>query len=72
MILTFSKSARELTATTLGEEIAACLNSIVPAIDHPDQNDHLDVDGLRVVGSKLKSAMRSLWQEQTSDVFDIG
>ncbi|KAL1664712.1 hypothetical protein GGF50DRAFT_101537 [Schizophyllum commune] len=65
-------SARELTATTLGEEIAACLNSIVPAIDHPDQNDHLDVDGLRLVGSKLKSAMRSLWQEQTSDVFDIG
>uniref|UniRef100_D8PZC4 Sister chromatid cohesion protein n=1 Tax=Schizophyllum commune (strain H4-8 / FGSC 9210) TaxID=578458 RepID=D8PZC4_SCHCM len=65
-------SARELTATTLGEEVAACLNSIVPAIDHPDQNDHLDVHGLRVVGNKLKSAMRSLWQEQTSDVFDIG
>ncbi|KAL1743690.1 sister chromatid cohesion C-terminus-domain-containing protein [Schizophyllum fasciatum] len=63
-------SARELSAATLGEEIAACLTSVVAVIGQPEQDDQRDVDALRQVGSTLKLAMRALWREGSTDVFD--
>ncbi|TRM61170.1 hypothetical protein BD626DRAFT_502962 [Schizophyllum amplum] len=66
-------SARELTATALGDEIAACLSSLIVAIEHPEQGEHpeADIQALRTIGTMLKSAMRSLWQD-TTDIFDVG
>ena len=69
------QSARELTAATLGQELAAGLRQINIWIDDPNADDDLnlkDQSKLEPLGQRLKSALRDVWKEPVSDVFDIG
>ncbi|TFK69516.1 protein rad9 [Pluteus cervinus] len=71
-------SARELTAVTLAQEIAQALKQIDTKLDHPEEDEDMDLlgphnpDKLHTFGSKVKMAMRSIWKEPSGDVFDIG
>ncbi|KAJ3525731.1 hypothetical protein NMY22_g10453 [Coprinellus aureogranulatus] len=72
------ESARELTAASLCQELAACLKQVNVHLDHPDEDDDLnlrgrkDQDKLLAFGEKLKSALREVWKDPATDVFDIG
>ncbi|KAG6919647.1 hypothetical protein DXG01_003511 [Tephrocybe rancida] len=68
-------SARELTAATLGQELAAALKQINIWIADPDGDDDLnlkDQSKLEPFGQRLKYALRDVWKEPATDVFDIG
>ncbi|KAG6888734.1 hypothetical protein C0995_006386 [Termitomyces sp. Mi166 len=68
-------SARELTAATLGQELAAGLKQINSWIADPNADDDLnlkDQSKLEPFGQRLKSALRDVWKEPAADVFDIG
>ncbi|KAG5351628.1 hypothetical protein C0989_005551 [Termitomyces sp. Mn162] len=68
-------SARELTAATLGQELAAGLKQINIWIDERNADDDLnlkDQSKLEPFGQRLKNALRNVWKEPVSDVFDIG
>ncbi|KAJ7719905.1 sister chromatid cohesion C-terminus-domain-containing protein [Mycena metata] len=68
-------SARELTAATLGQELALALDRVNLWISHPDEDDDLnlrDDSKLQPFGQKIKTALHNVWKEQARDVFDIG
>jgi cohesin loading factor subunit SCC2 len=70
-----SQSARELTAATLGQELAIALKQVNmwilnPGDDKPSQI--LDHKKLLSFGLKLKNALRDVWKAHATDVFDIG
>lgn len=69
------QSARELTAAMLGQELAAGLKQIHRSIDNPDEDEDLNIkDGSIILafGQRLKTALREVWKDSASDVFDIG
>lgn len=76
------QSARELTAASLCQELAACIKQVNINLDHPDDEDEDDDLNLRarkkngnkllVFGEKLKASLREVWKDPTTDVFDIG
>lgn len=71
----FPQSARELTAAMLGQELAAALKEIHRSIENPDENEHLNVkDESKTLafGQRLKTALREVWKDSASDVFNIG
>lgn len=73
--MSFSQSARELTAAMLGQELAAALKEIHRSIDNPDENEDLnikDVSKTLAFGQRLKTALREVWKDSSSDVFNIG
>ncbi|KAF4617468.1 hypothetical protein D9613_005695 [Agrocybe pediades] len=71
-------SARELTAATLGQELAAALKQVHGWLEQPDDSDDLnlkdekDNSKLEAFGQRLKVALREVWKDPSSDVFDIG
>ncbi|KAF7357525.1 Sister chromatid cohesion protein [Mycena sanguinolenta] len=68
-------SARELTAATLGEELARALERVNLWISAPEDDDELnlrDETKLRPVGQRIKTALHNVWKDQVRDVFDIG
>ncbi|KAG6853818.1 hypothetical protein C0991_001064 [Blastosporella zonata] len=68
-------NARELTAATLGQELAAALKQINTWIEDPNGDDDLnlkDQSKLAPFGQRLKSALRDVWKDPATDVFDIG
>ncbi|PPQ86325.1 hypothetical protein CVT25_005626 [Psilocybe cyanescens] len=68
-------SARELTAATLGQELAAALKQVHRWLDNPDADDDLNIKDqtkLEAFGQRLKLALREVWNDPSSDVFDIG
>ncbi|KAJ7211043.1 hypothetical protein B0H12DRAFT_389308 [Mycena haematopus] len=68
-------SARELTAATLGEELARALERVNLWISNPEDDDDLNLreeSKLRPVGQKIKTALHNVWKDQARDVFDIG
>ncbi|KAG2009721.1 proline-rich protein Rad9 [Coprinopsis cinerea AmutBmut pab1-1] len=69
------ESARELTAAILGHELAASLKRVNVWLDHPEQDEDLDLrDSSKALsfGQKLKTALREVWKDPATDVFDIG
>ncbi|KAG6831056.1 hypothetical protein H0H87_006298, partial [Tephrocybe sp. NHM501043] len=67
-------SARELTAATLGQELAAALKQINNWIADPEGDDDLnlkDHSKLEPFGQRLKIALRDVWKDSATDVFDI-
>jgi cohesin loading factor subunit SCC2 len=73
--LSFSQSARELTAAMLGQELAAALKEIHRSIDNSDENEDLNIkDESKTLafGQRLKTALREVWKDSASDVFNIG
>ncbi|KAJ7164731.1 hypothetical protein C8R43DRAFT_1061973 [Mycena crocata] len=65
-------SARELTAATLGQELAHALDSVNLLIDDDDLNLK-DPGKLQSFGQRIKSAMHNVWKDQSeSNFFDVG
>ncbi|KAG5642305.1 hypothetical protein DXG03_003025 [Asterophora parasitica] len=68
-------SACELTAATLGQELAAALKNVNSWIADPDGDEDLnlkDQSKLEPFGQRVKNALRDVWKEPSTDVFDIG
>ncbi|KJA17973.1 hypothetical protein HYPSUDRAFT_205707 [Hypholoma sublateritium FD-334 SS-4] len=68
-------SARELTAATLGQELATALKHVHGWIENPEADEDLTIKDpayLDAFGQRLKIALREAWKEPSSDVFDIG
>jgi len=69
------QSARELTAATLGQELATALKQIDTWISDPDADEDMNLkDSSRLLpfGTKIKTALRDVWKDPSTDVFDIG
>jgi cohesin loading factor subunit SCC2 len=69
------QSARELTAATVGQELAAALKQVNTWISDPDADEDLnlkDMSQLPAFGTKIKNALRAVWKDPSTDVFDIG
>lgn len=69
------QSARELTAVTLGHELAAALKQLNSWISYPEDDEDLnlkDHSKLLPFGKKVKTALRDVWKDQADNVFDIG
>lgn len=69
------QSARELTAATLGQELAVALKQVNVWIDDPDRDEDLnlkDSPTLLTFGKKIKASLRDVWKDPSTDVFDIG
>ncbi|CAE6449430.1 unnamed protein product [Rhizoctonia solani] len=67
-------SARELTAATWAQELASCLrqcDSILSKTEDEDMDDGANAN-LPKLAAKIKSALRSVWKENTTDMFDLG
>lgn len=68
-------SARELTAATLGQELAAALKQVNTWISDPDADEDLnlkDASQLLAFGTRIKTTLRDVWKDPATDVFDIG
>ncbi|KAH9175682.1 hypothetical protein EDB89DRAFT_2135583 [Lactarius sanguifluus] len=68
------ESARELTAVTWGQELAIALrqcNTSLRYCDDPDSSEAKQ-SSLHPFGRRVKSALRDVWKEAATDVFDIG
>ncbi|EDR13190.1 uncharacterized protein LACBIDRAFT_292430 [Laccaria bicolor S238N-H82] len=68
-------SARELTAATLGQELASALKQVNAWIDQSEDDDDLNIkDESKTLafGQKIKTALREVWKDPSNDVFDIG
>ncbi|KAJ7605513.1 hypothetical protein DFH06DRAFT_257355 [Mycena polygramma] len=68
------QSARELTAATLGQELAVALDRVNLWMSPEDDEDLniKDQSKLLPFGSKIKTALHNVWKDQAPDVFDIG
>ncbi|CAE6432892.1 unnamed protein product [Rhizoctonia solani] len=67
-------SARELTAAAWAQELASCLrqcDSILSKTEDDEMNDATNAD-LPKLAARIKSALRSVWKENTTDMFDLG
>ncbi|KII90510.1 hypothetical protein PLICRDRAFT_697054 [Plicaturopsis crispa FD-325 SS-3] len=68
-------SARELTAATWGQELALALKQVNVWITEPD-SEEFDTMVVRAnllpFGQKIKNALREVWKDHATDVFDIG
>ncbi|OBZ71396.1 Protein rad9 [Grifola frondosa] len=68
-------SARELTAVTWGHELALVLQQCDRMIVNSGDGDfdsRVDRSKLLLFGLKVKDALRNLWEDAASDVFDMG
>ncbi|KAH9923582.1 hypothetical protein B0H21DRAFT_765352 [Amylocystis lapponica] len=68
-------SARELGAVIWGQELATALQQCTSIISDPgDEEFDPKVDRSKVLafGSKVKDALRGIWEDTGMDVFDIG
>lgn len=64
-----------MTAATLGYELAAALKQVHGWIESPETDEELnlkDPGKLQAFGQRLKIALREVWKDPASDVFDIG
>ncbi|KAG7088631.1 hypothetical protein E1B28_012603 [Marasmius oreades] len=70
-----SDSAQELSAATLGHELAGVLKAANGRLSADIDDDDLnikDMSKLRLFGEKVKEALRDVWKDRATDVFDIG
>lgn len=68
------ESARELTAVTWGQELAIALKQCNASLRYSDDTDSSEAkrSSLHLFGRRVKSALRDVWKESATDVFDIG
>lgn len=69
-----AQSARELTAVTWGQELAIALRQCDASLRYCDDPDSSEAKqpSLHLFGRRVKSALRDVWKESATDVFDIG
>jgi len=69
------QSARELTAATLGQELASSLKQVHGWLEHPEADEDLNIkdeNKLLAFGQRLKAALREVWKDPSADVFNVG
>jgi cohesin loading factor subunit SCC2 len=69
------QSARELTAATWGQELAAALKQVNILIEDPEEEElgsKTHRQNVISFGVKIKNALRDNWTDHATDVFDIG
>ncbi|KAI0290109.1 hypothetical protein B0F90DRAFT_1654815 [Multifurca ochricompacta] len=66
------ESARELTAVTWGQELAIALGHCDTSLRYCDDSLQDQQPSLLPFGRKVKSALRDVWKEVATDIFDIG
>lgn len=62
----FLQSARELTAAIWGQELAFALRQVDDVPDNVARES-----SLKEFGERLKKALRTVWEEPPSDVFEL-
>ncbi|KAI0629898.1 hypothetical protein C8Q77DRAFT_1139118 [Trametes polyzona] len=65
-------SARELTAVIWGHELALVLQDCDKVLSGDEEDAKVDRKSIKSVATKLKATMRSIWDDNVNDVFDIG
>ena len=71
----FFQSARELTAATWGQDLAIVLKQTNILIQDPEEEQRgskADRQNVYSFGMKIKTALRDIWTDHATDVFDIG
>lgn len=69
------QSARELSAALLGQELAGALQQLQRWIETPELDDDLNIkDANKLLGfaHRVRGALRDVWKDPPTDVFDIG
>jgi cohesin loading factor subunit SCC2 len=69
------QSARELTAATWGQELAMALKQANINIQDPEEEalgSKADRQKVLSFSAKVKNALRDIWTDHATDVFDIG
>jgi cohesin loading factor subunit SCC2 len=64
-----------LTAALLGQELSNALKRVNISLEHPDNDEELnlkDSNKLLAFGQRLKAALRDVWKDPATDVFDVG
>lgn len=64
-----------MTAAALGQELSSALKGVQGWIEQPDMGDDSDTrdhNKLLVFGQRLKQALRDVWKDPSTDVFNIG
>lgn len=70
-----NQSAQELSAAVFGQELSQALKQLNVWITNPDDDDDLnlkDPSAMLALGRKVKAALRDIWKDPVSDVFDVG
>ncbi|KAK1217276.1 Sister chromatid cohesion protein 2 [Marasmius sp. AFHP31] len=67
-------SAQDLSAATFGHDLAGALKAANGrlAADGDDDLNIKDLMKLRAFGEKIKDALRGVWKDHATDVFDVG
>jgi cohesin loading factor subunit SCC2 len=65
------KSARELTAVAWGQELAIALGQCDASLSYGDYSEERQ-SSLFSFAHKVKLALRDVWKEGATEVFDIG
>ncbi|KXN83113.1 Protein rad9 [Leucoagaricus sp. SymC.cos] len=68
-------SARELSAALLGQELASALQQLQRWIETPELDDDLDIkdsEKLKMFARKIRGALRDVWKDPPTDVFNTG
>ncbi|KAI6129687.1 hypothetical protein EDD16DRAFT_1689919 [Pisolithus croceorrhizus] len=66
------ESARELTTALWGHELAIALRTLQNALHNQDKGTNPRNESNAVFCARLQKALSSLWQDHSSDVFDVG
>lgn len=66
------QSARELTAATLGQELAASLKFLSNKVEETEGTGKAERAKYQAFATGVKTALRDVWKEPATDVFDIG
>ncbi|KIK26649.1 hypothetical protein PISMIDRAFT_94435 [Pisolithus microcarpus 441] len=66
------ESARELTSALWGHELASALRALQNTLHNRDKGASLRNESTAVFCARLQKALSSLWQDHSSDVFDVG
>jgi len=64
-----------LTAATLGQELSSALKQVQGWIEKPEMDEDLNIkdqNKLLAFGQRIKQALRDVWKDPATDVFNIG
>jgi len=69
------QSARTLQAALFGQELALALQQVSIRLSQTDEatcDQNVDRRDVLLFGSKLKKALRDIWEDPAVDVFNVG
>ncbi|KIO02759.1 hypothetical protein M404DRAFT_15882 [Pisolithus tinctorius Marx 270] len=66
------ESARELTAALWGHELASALRALQNTLHNQDKGSNPHGQSTAMFCARLQRALSSVWQDHSSDIFDVG